>query len=385
MARPCEGSPSQGLCGRMDYMRNRKRILRMMIRLLPVVLVVVGVMVTLGILISGCGKQKEGQKMVVFTKALGKDEIFRIGDEICTLPEMMVFLTTTQREYENVYSEKIWNTVQDGVTLEDYVKEKVLEKAAQMKSMYLLAKEKGLELTEQEKNFAKAAAKDYLGQVGTAQKESLKLTEETVQKLYEEYALANKVYLDITGDVNPEISDDEARIVTVQHILIRTGSKDAEGNWVPFLTAEKNAAYEEATKIWEEATSGKKSFEDLAARYSEDSTLTYSFGKGEMDPAIEAVAFRMETDEISNVVESENGYHVLKCISTFNSEETQANKKKILEARRNEAFGQEYDAFVEILAKKLNESAWEEVGLIRDGSLPNADFFEVYDKFFPQK
>ena len=364
-------------------MRNRKRIFRIVIRLLPVVLIVVGVMVGLGILISGCGKEKEGQKMVVFTKALGKDEIFRIGDEICTLPEMMVFLTTTQREYENVYSEKIWNTAQDGVTLEDYVKEKVLEKAAQMKSMYLLAKEKGLELTDQERNFAKAAAKDYLGQIGTVQKESLKLTEETVQKLYEEYALANKVYLEITSDVNPEISDDEARIVTVQHILIRTGSKDKDGNWVPFLTAEKNEAYEEATKVWEEATAGKKSFEDLAARYSEDANLTYSFGKGEMDPAIEAVAFRMETGEISNVVESENGYHVLKCISTFDSEETQANKKKILEARRNEAFGQEYDAFVETLAKKLNESAWEEVSLIRDGTLPNADFFEVYEKFFP--
>ena len=155
-------------------MRNRKRLIRMIIRLLPVVLVVVGVMAFLGILVSGCGKEKEGQKMVVFTKALGKDEIFRIGDEICTLPEMMVFLTTTQREYESVYSEKIWNTAQDGVTLETYVKEKVLEKAAQMKSMYLLAKDKGLELTEQEKNFAKAAAKDYLGQIGTSQKESLK-------------------------------------------------------------------------------------------------------------------------------------------------------------------------------------------------------------------
>ena len=61
-------------------MRNRKRIFRIVIRLLPVVLIVVGVMVGLGILISGCGKAKDGQKMVVFTKTLGKDEIFRIGD-----------------------------------------------------------------------------------------------------------------------------------------------------------------------------------------------------------------------------------------------------------------------------------------------------------------
>ena len=363
-------------------MRRKKRIIRILIRLVPIVLIAVALIVLAGLLLKGCAKGNDGSKIVI-TKTLGKNEIFRIGDEICTTPEIMVFLTTTQCEYEKVYGSQIWNTSLDGVTIETYVKDKVLEKVAQIKSMYLLAKSKGMALEERDKAFAQSAAKDYLGQMTEAQREALGIKEETVQKLFEEYALANKVYLEITGDVNPEISDDEARIVTVQHILIRTGSKDAEGNWVPFLTAEKNAAYEEATKIWEEATSGKKSFEDLAARYSEDSTLTYSFGKGEMDPAIEAVAFRMETDEISNVVESENGYHVLKCISTFDSEETQANKKKILEARRNEAFGLEYDAFVETLAKKLNESAWEEVSLIRDGSLPNADFFEVYDKFFP--
>ena len=364
-------------------MRKRKRFLRIMIRVLPIIAVVAVACVLLGFLLKGCGKEQDGTK-VVFTKTLGKNEIFRIGDEICTTPEIMVFLTTTQYEYEKVYSDKIWNTEQDGVTLEAYVKEKVLEKAAQIKSMYLLAKSKDIELTEQEKNFSKAAAKDYLGQMSASQKEALGLTEETVAALYEQYAMANKVYLDITGDVNPEISDDEARIITIQHVLIKTGSRDAQGNWVPFLTAEKNAAYEEATKVREEAVAGKKSFEELAAKYSEDPTVTYSFGKGEMEPALEAVAFKLETGEISTVVEGETGYHVLKCISTFDSEETQANKKKILEARRNEAFGQEYDAFIESLAKKLNDAAWEEVGLIRDGNLPKSDFFDVYDKFFPK-
>lgn len=356
----------------------------MLIRWMPILLIGIVIIIIAGILFSGCGKNKDGVGRV-FTKTLGKTDIFRVGDELCTMPEIMVFLTTTQSEYEKVYGEQIWNTSLDGVTLETYVKDKVLEKAAQIKSMYLLAKSKDIQLDEQEVSFAKAAAKDYCGQIGAAQKEEFGITEELVQKLFEEYAMANKVYLAITGDVNPEISDDEARIVTIQHVLIRTSSKDADGNRVEFMTAQKDAAYEKAQKVLEEAKAGKKSFEEIASRYSEDSNLTYSFGKGEMDPAIEAVAFQLETDEISNVVESESGYHVIKCISTFDSDETQANKKKILEERRNEAFGLEYDAFVEGLTKKLNESAWEEVGLLRNGSLPMADFFDVYDKFFQKK
>lgn len=364
--------------------RRQKRILRMVIRLVPIVLVLVAVILLISFLLRGCGKGNDGSKLVI-TKTLGKNEIFRIGDEICTMPEIMVFMTTTQYEYEKVYGEQIWNTNLDGATLEGYVKDKVLEKAAQIKSMYLLAKSKNLELTDQEKSYVQAAAKDYLGQISETERQKLGMTEETAQKLFEEYALANKVYLEITGNVNPEISDDEARIITVQHILIKTSAKDADGNVVPFQTAQKNEAYEEAMKIWTEATAGKTSFEDLAARYSEDPQLQYSFGKGEMDPSIENVAFQLETGEISTVVESESGYHVLKCISTFDSEETQKNKKKILTARRNEVFGEEYDAFVENLARKLNENAWGEVGLIRDGSLPKVDFFDVYDKFFQDR
>lgn len=362
--------------------RRKKKTLKLLYRWSPVLLVAVVFLAVMGF--AGCGKDKNGSK-VVFTKSLEKDEIFRIGNEICKTPEMMVFLTTTQSEYERVYGDAIWNTSLDGVTLEDNVKVKVLEKAAQIKSMYLLAKDRGLELNEDEKKFALAAAKDYVSQLNASQKESLGITEEMVRELYEEYALANKVYLDVTADVNPEISDDEARIITVQHVLIRTSSRDAEGNRVEFLTAQKNEAYEKANQVWQEATSGQKSFEDLAARYSEDSNLTYSFGKGEMDPAFEAAAFQLETDEISTIVESESGYHVIKCVSTFNSEETQEHKKKILEERRNEAFGQEYDAFVNTLARKLNDAAWSEVELIRDGSLPMVDFFDVYDKFFVAK
>lgn len=353
--------------------RNRK-----LIGIAAVMLVAVCV---LGVVVSGCGKNKNGSK-VVFTRGLEKDEIFRIGDEICKSSEMLVFLTTTQYEYESVYGAKIWNTSLDGVTLEDNVKETVLEKVAQMKSMALLAKKKNVELDETEKSFASAAAKDYMGHISVAQRESLGITEETVQKLFEEYALAHKVYQKVIEDVNPEISDDEARIVTVQQIVIRTTSRDAQGNETELLTAQKQEQYELAVSVLEQAKEGRKSFEELASKYSQDPTITYSFGKGEMDPAIEAAAFSLETDEISSVVESSGGYHIIKCINTFDEEETRANKQRLLEAKKNEVFGEEYDEFVNSLVRKLNASAWDKVTLLQEGTVPAVDFFEIYEKFF---
>lgn len=364
------------------WKRNRSRLIRLLKGRAGIVLMTVAVLCLFGVMIQGCGKHEKGSK-VVFTKKLEKDEIFRIGDEICKMSEMMVILTTTQYEYESVYGKEIWKTSLDGVTLGDNVKKSVLEKVAQVKSMYLLAKQKGVELDETEKNFVAGAARDYFGRLTPTQKETLGITEEIVAELYEEYAMAHKVYRKVIEDVNPEISDDEARTVTVQQILIKTVGKDEQGNPKEYLTAQKQAQYELACDIWTQATAQKKGFEELASKYSQDMNLTYSFGKGEVDPAVEAAAFQLETGEISTVVEGASGYYILKCINTFDEQETLANKKRLLDAKKNEVFGEEYDSFVASLVRTLNQSAWDGIGLLEDGMVPRVDFFEIYEKFFP--
>lgn len=334
----------------------------------------------LGIL-AGCSRG-EGVTRVIFTTGPGKDEIFRIGDEICSKAEIMVYLTNTQNQYENVYGEEIWQTSLDGVSLEENVKETVLEKAAQIKTMYLLAKEKEITLEDEEKELVEKAALEYFESLNETETELMGVTQETIEELYTEYAMANKVYQYIIQDINPEISDDEARIITVQHILIRTYMKDGSGNRVAFSEEQKKEAYEKISEVRELATDGEHDFAELASHYSDDVNISYSFGKGDMDAAFEAAAFELETGEISEIVESESGYHIIKCLNTFNREETDNNKLNILEERRGEAFGQEYDLFVEGLARRLNQKLWNEVALIHDSQVTTADFFAVYEKYF---
>ena len=296
----------------------------------------------------------------------------------------MVYLTTTQNQYEEVYGTEIWNTSLEGVTLEENVKETVLAKIAQIKTMYLLAQEKGVVLEEKEESQIEAAAEEFFGSLTDTEKELLDITQETIETLYKEYAMADKVYQQIIQDVNPEISDDEARTITVQNILIRTSRYDGSGNRIPYSESAKEAAYEKACEVRELAVDGEHDFTELASKYSEDTNITYSFGKGEMEEAYETAAFQLETDEVSQVVESEIGYHIIKCVSTFNREETDANKLKIVEQRKKEVFGQEYDRFVGTLVRNLNQELWNEIALIHDSGVTTCDFFEVYTKYFPE-
>ena len=330
---------------------------------------------------TACGNDGNGTK-VVFTTGFGKDEVFRIGDESCKKGEMMVYLTNTQNQYENVYGTEIWNTSLDGVTLEENVKETVLAKIAQIKTMYLLALEKEIVLDEQEEANVKAAAAEYYQSLNEVEIEQMGVDLEMIETLYREYAMADKVYQYIIQDVNPEISDDEARTITVQHIYIRTWSLDTDGNRVPYSETAKQAAYEKACEIREMAVDGEHDFAELASKYSEDSNITHSFGKGEMDEAYETAAFMLETDEVSQVVETETGYHIIKCLNTFNREETDANKLEIVEQRRQEAFGEEYDQFVDGLVRNLNQKLWDEITLIHNSEVKTSDFFEVYAQYF---
>ena len=79
---------------------------------------------------GGCGKTEGDTKLVLYT-GFKKDEVFRIETMSCMLPEIMVYLTNTQDQYESVFGKEIWKTDMDGMTLEENIKETVLAQLAQ--------------------------------------------------------------------------------------------------------------------------------------------------------------------------------------------------------------------------------------------------------------
>lgn len=333
--------------------------------------------------LTSCSKKGETPELpeLVFATEFGAQEVFRVGEESCSLPEIMVYLTTTQNQYESVYGSEIWNVSLDGVTMEDNIKENVLAKIAQIKTMYLMAKEKEISLSEAEEGLANAAGEEYYKSLNAKEIELLGVSLELVQKMYREYALSDKVYQNIIASVNPEISDDEARIVTVQQIYIRTRSQGADGGLVEYSAASKAEAMSRAMEIHEMAIDGEHDFQELALTYSDSETITESFGKGEKEKNIEDAAFMLATDEVSPVVEGTDGYYIMKCINTLNREETDANKTKIIAQRKEAAFGQEYDKFVSGLVRLLNEKLWNQVTFIHDGQVTTTDFWDIYEKY----
>ena len=335
-------------------------------------------------MLTACGKQEDGKTKIVLTTGFSENEVFKIGSSSCDRSEIMVYLTNMQNQYEAVYGDQIWSRSINGETLEDKVKNVVLARLAQIKTMNLLAESRQVTLSEEENAAVLSAAETYFSSLNDTEVEKLGLTEKKTEDMYREYALANKIYDLIIQDTNPEISDDEARTITVQHILIKTVTENADGTISPYSDKEKTKCYQKAQEVLSAAQEGE-AFEALIEKYSDDSQGTLSFGKGEQEQAFANAAFNLGNDEISGIVETSRGYEIIKCISTFNREETDRNKLKIVEKRKDEVFGQEYDSFVNSLAKNLNEPLWESVALIHDDQVTTSSFFDIYKEYFGQQ
>ena len=188
------------------------------------------------------------------------------------------------------------------------------------------------------------------------------VSEATIEKLYENYALASKVYTSLTTGVNEEVSDDEARVMEAQQIYVKDQSRAGE------VQASRLANGED--------------FRTVAADYNEAAQIDITFGRDEMPKEVEDIAFNLNDDEISGSIATEDGYYFIKCINKFNQELTDANKVKIVKKREKEAFNDEYDAFVADLSSSLNEKVWDELELKTDGTITTNSFFEVLDKYY---
>lgn len=328
--------------------------------------------------LSGC---KDKSTTVVLTTGFEEDVVFKIEDIVCTKPEILVYLVNIENAYDGIFGNEIWKVPFGEGNVESQYKESVLARLAQIKAMNLLARDMDVSLSDSERELVKSAAKQYYSSLNETEVDYLGASEDLIEKMYSEYAIANKVYETVTESVNPEISDDEARTVTVRSILIKTYSMDANGNRIEYSEAMKSDAMKRAYEISARINAGEE-FEILAADYNEDEKSVYSFSRGVMPEVIEETAFNMSENEVSDVINTEYGYHIIKCITNFDQEQTDLNKIAIVKTRKEQAFTEKYDSFISSLTSNINKELWDSISYERRQLVTTTGFFDTYDNVF---
>ena len=117
----------------------------------------------------------------------------------------------------------------------------------------------------------------------------------------------------------------------------------------------------------------------IAANNTDADQVEYQFGKGDMIKEFEEVAFALKAGQVSGVIETPDGYYVIKCINDYLEDETQKNKETLIQEEKNKAFKDIYNPFVEKLSSQFNEKAWEKIEFSKMTDVKVSNFYECMD------
>lgn len=317
---------------------------------------ILAVFLLLALQLAGC---QFGDTQVMVSAGFSDNDVFKIKNEVCTLPEARVVMTNYQNMYATMYGIDLWKHKFGSNDLENYVKDLTISRLAQIMAMDFLAEEKDISLSKEEKGKIQEAAEEYYNSLNDTEKEYMHVKQGDIEILYKRYGLANKLYTHLTQGVDDEVSDDEARVMEAQQIFVTS----------------KEKAKEVAGQL-KEGTD----FLSVANIYNEASEIEVTFGRNDVAPEVEKVAFSLENDQVSRRIKTDKGFYFLKCINHYNQEKTDDNKSVILEKRRKEAFDDVYMEFLDTLSSEFNEQVWEQVKVEVNQEVKTDSFFEVYEK-----
>lgn len=262
------------------------------------------------------------------------DENFQIGDKqlsdhILNMPEF---------QENGQFSEAIYQKTleQNGLTaskLESSIRNDLVVQQARddLASLAFSPKslaEQAVQYSYQKRNASKAEIK------ASAFISEVDVKPEQVKDYYEEhkdkFRVPEKVKMEfvllsaasLINGIN--VADEEVKAFYEQNIEKFQGDEQREashiliGFGVGATDADKQEAKEKVLEIEAQLKADPKRFEELAAKFSQDPESAAkggslgSFGRGAMVKPFEDAVFNMEVNQISDVVESEFGYHIIR-------------------------------------------------------------------------
>ena len=138
-----------------------------------------------------------------------------------TLPQSMIIVATERNRYQQIYTSDLWNvTLNNGMTFQIYLLDQVQTFLQNMKTMSLLAKDQDITLTGSEKDRLRRLSETYYEGLSQDDIAYMGIDLDDVITMYQEYYLANKVVGELTKELNLEVSDSEAKVITIQQLAV---------------------------------------------------------------------------------------------------------------------------------------------------------------------
>lgn len=327
---------------------------------------VILITIIISILLSGC---TIGDKEYVLDfNYVGRNDVLSINGEECSMKEAKLYLCNYQNLYGKEYGVNLWeyefSKESASSTLEEYVKDITLLQLSNIMCMNQMAKQMELTLTEEEVQLVEKATEKYYESLSEYELKYIGMDKKDLKKFYEKYAIAEKLHSQLTQGVNEEVSLDEARVLRIQQIFVTSMDK--------------------AKEVQKKLT-GRADFSNIAGAYNEADLIEITVARWELPKIVEDKTFALDDDQQTDMIETEEGYYFIKCLSKNEEALTEKNKETIIAKRKKEQFDDVFHSFVDESKFEINQKLWDSLIIDTSGNIVTKSFFEVYDKYFTKE
>ena len=283
-----------------------------------------------------------------------------------TKGEAMILIADEKNNYENKFGHEVWS-LKSGDGRQDfksYVVLKVKEFVEDIMLYNLVAKDLGVEITDNDKNILKNASDDYYNSLTTGDKSFIGASYDDVYNLFTKYRIANLLVSEFTKNDDIELSISETKVILVQFIEF----EDKEtAETIKEKLKLKNANFSYYAKTY---TKEENNNIEMMVKRGDETSIRF--------PEI----FFLADGEISDVLSYRGRYYIFKCIDDYLENETEERRIEILEKIRRDGFKETFKNYENLYNVKSSSDYWNTIDLSTGEYCTVMNFYKTYNKFF---
>lgn len=265
--------------------------------------------------------------------------------------------------YAYYFGGSVWDSdfSGSGSTVAEEVKSSVMDSMFELYTLQAHMADYGVELSEDEKAAVTEAATAFMESNSEEALKELGADRSIVEEYLTLVTIQAKMQQAVKAEADTSVSDEEANAGAYSYVMVsKTSYTDEDGNTVEYTEEELDMLAKTVGSFATEAKAGK--FEDAAETYSYTvSTGTFTADDEYLDEAVLVALQGLDEDEVSDVIDTENAYYVVRLDAKTDEAATEANRQSIIAERQEAHYEEVLTGWQEAHTWEVKESVWETV------------------------
>ena len=258
--------------------------------------------------------------------------------------------------YRAYFGDDVWSSdlYNNGTTMEDNTKNSVIE---MIENLYILQNHMAdydVTLTDDETAKIAEVAAQFMADNDDKAVNALGATEDIVKEYLTLVTVQSKMRAAIIVDADTNVSDADANTSAYSYVNVsKTSYKDADGNTQEYTDDEK-AELADTVQKFHDAAADEYGYTVSTGTFSSDNTTLD-------EEVLNALEGLKSEGELSDVVETDNYYYVLRLDEITDADATEEHRQEIISQRQSDLYNEVLQGWKDEAEWVLKDKVWDKV------------------------